>query len=210
MGHSSKNDKSNRHRRKGTRGDRKTPRSSTAQLQTLIANVQERQQSLARQHDEYTHLQEQAENLRVRLENAEQTLELLSSTSLAVQQARGVAPLSSHPGQQTIDRASRKRHLQREIDAMDVSIDEYNRRAAAMAELIARNQEEIERLQTRIDEIRAAEEAEAAWYGEQQGGPDQGWGDDPSTGGGGGSYGYYGGGQASSSTFYGQYGDTDI
>ncbi|RSL40550.1 hypothetical protein CEP52_017546 [Fusarium oligoseptatum] len=212
MGHSSKHDKSKRHERKGTRGDRKKHRSSTAQLQTLIANVQERQQSLARQHDEYTHLQEQAEHLRARLENAEQTLELLSSTSLAAQQARGVAPLSSHPGQQTIDRASRKRHLEREIDAMDVSIDEYNRRAAALAELIARGQGEIERLQMRIDEIRAAEEAEAEapWYGEQQGGPDQGWGGDPSTGGGGGSYGYYGGGQASSSAFYGEYGDTDI
>ncbi|KAF4965558.1 hypothetical protein FZEAL_10743, partial [Fusarium zealandicum] len=44
---------------------------------------------------------------------------------------------------------------------MDMSIDEYNRRAAAMAELIARDQEEIERLQTRIDEIRATEEAKA-------------------------------------------------
>lgn len=78
-----------------------------------------------------------------------------------MQQARGVAPLSGHPGQQTIDRASRKRHLECVIEARDVLIDEYNRCVAALAELIARGQEEIERLQTRIDEIRTAEEAEA-------------------------------------------------
>ncbi|KAH7118317.1 hypothetical protein EDB81DRAFT_816608 [Dactylonectria macrodidyma] len=208
MGHSSKHEKSKRHGRKGTRSDKNGPRPSTTQLQALITDVEERQQSLARLHDEYSHLREQADNLYERLQDAEQTLELLSSTSLAAQQARGVASLSGHPGQETIDRSSRKQHLLLEVQNLPASIDEYNRRADAMAELIARNQHEIESLRARIDEIRAVEEAEAeaAWYGEQQGGPDQGWGGDPSSGGGGGSYGYSGGGQASSSASYGHYG----
>ena len=94
MGHSSKHDKSKRHSRKGTSDD-KRPSSSIAQLQALIANVEERQRSLARQHDEYRHLMEQAPGLQERLENSEQTLALLSSTSLAAQQARRVVSMSS-------------------------------------------------------------------------------------------------------------------
>lgn len=208
MGHSSKHERSKRHGRNGTRSDRQSPRSSITQLQNLIANVEERQQSLARQHDEYRGLQEQAEILQDRLEDAEQTLALLSSTSLAAQQARGLSSTAGHSGHQAIRQSSREQHLRDEIRALPASIAEFDRRAAAMAELIARNQDEIERLQARIDEIRAVEEAEAeaARYGEQQGGPDPGWGGDPSSGGGGGSYGYYGAGQASSSASYGQYG----
>ncbi|KAJ2892620.1 hypothetical protein MKZ38_009543 [Zalerion maritima] len=209
MGHSSKHDRSQRHGRNKTRRDRQSPPSIT-QLQNLIVNVEERQQSLARQHDQYRGLQEQAEILQDRLEDAEQTLALLSSTSLAAQQARGLSSTTGHSGHQAIRQSSREQHLRDEIRALPASIAEFDRRAAAMAELIARNQDEVERLQARIDEIRAVEEAEAeaeaARYGEQQGGPDPDWGGDPSSGGGGGSYGYYGAGQASSSAFYGQYG----
>ncbi|RTE68970.1 hypothetical protein BHE90_016654 [Fusarium euwallaceae] len=208
MGHSSKHKKSKRHGKDGTRRDRHSPRTSITQLEELIASVEERQQSLARQHDEYRGLQEQAEILQDRLEDAEQTLSLLSSTSLAAQQARGLSSTSGHSGHQAIRLSSREQQLRAEIQTLPVSIAEFERRAAAMAELMARNQDEIERLQARIDEIRAAEEAEAeaAWYGGQQGGTDPGWMGDPGSGGGGGSYGYFGAGQASSSASYSQYG----
>ncbi|KAJ4307565.1 hypothetical protein N0V84_012643 [Fusarium piperis] len=218
MGHSSKHGKSKSGRSKRDDGKRaegreKSARPSITHLQDLIANIEERQLSLARQHEEYTRLQEQAENLQERLEEAEYTLSLLSSTSLVAQQARGVVPMPTDPGQQIIDNESRRRHLRSEVANLPVSIDEYNRRAQAMAELISRNEEEIHRLQAQVDEISAAEEAEAqaGWY-LGRGGP--GWDGWPGSGGGyggddgdfgGGSYGYRGGGQTSSSTYYGQY-----
>ncbi|RSL79471.1 hypothetical protein CEP52_017518 [Fusarium oligoseptatum] len=66
MGHSSKHGKSKSGRSKRDDGKRaggreKTARPSITQLQALIANIEERQLSLARQHEEYTRLQEQAE-----------------------------------------------------------------------------------------------------------------------------------------------------
>ncbi|KAG3184162.1 hypothetical protein PC129_g25316, partial [Phytophthora cactorum] len=137
-------------------------------------------------------------------QNSEQTLALLSSTSLAAQQALGVASMSNHPGQQLINQDSRRRHLLAEIGTLNDSINVFEGRADAMAELMARNQQEIESLQARIDKIRAAEEADAGWYGKQDG-PDPGLGGGPGSGGGdngGGSYGYYDGGQASSSSYY--------
>ncbi|RTE68802.1 hypothetical protein BHE90_016821 [Fusarium euwallaceae] len=155
MGHSSKHGKSKSGRSKRDDGKRaggreKTARPSITQLQALIANIEERQLSLARQHEEYTRLQEQAENLQERLEEAEYTLSLLSSTSLVAQQARGVVPMSTDPGQQIIDNESRRRHLRSEVANLPVSIDEYNRRAQAMAELISHNEEEIHRLQAQV------------------------------------------------------------
>lgn len=125
--------------------------------------------------------------------------------------------MSAGPGQRIVENESRIRHLRRKVANLPVSIDEYNRRAQAMAELISRNEEEIHRLQAQVDEISAAEEAEAqaeaqaGWYPEREGPGWDGW---PGSGGGyggndgdfgGGSYGYRGGGQASSSTYYGRH-----
>lgn len=82
MGHSSKHSKSKGGRSKrddgkGAGSREKTAGPSITQLQALIANIKERQLSLARQHEEYTHLQEQTENFQERLEEAEYTLSLL-------------------------------------------------------------------------------------------------------------------------------------
>ncbi|RTE69031.1 hypothetical protein BHE90_016589 [Fusarium euwallaceae] len=190
MGRSSKPNRSHKEEKskKGrrTKPDKRTrsSHSATTELREVIADLEQRQQSLAREWQDHTYLQATAVELQTRLRESQETQQLLSSSSLAAQQRRGVSQFSDDPSHQIYNQSNRHQHLAREIDAMRDSIAEFQQRADAVWEVILRHQEEIEELQRRINELRdasAGDEHGQGW-GEGLGYPDDDDDDEPQGG----------------------------
>ncbi|RSL71034.1 hypothetical protein CEP54_001531 [Fusarium duplospermum] len=155
-------------------------RSPTTELWDAIAELEQRQQRLAGEWQQFTDLRATAAGLQTRLRESQDTQSLLSSSSLAAQQRRGVSQLSDDPGHQIYNKSNRHQHLAREINAMRESIAEFQQQADAAWEAIQQHQEEIAQLQSRIEELQAvsADDEHGPRWGEGAGYRDDDDGDE--------------------------------
>ncbi|RSL87273.1 hypothetical protein CDV31_016271 [Fusarium ambrosium] len=147
---------------------------SEKNLWKAIADLEQRQQSLAREWQLFTDLRATAADLQTRLRESQETQSLPSSSSLAAQQRRGVSQLSDDPSHQIYNQSNRHQHLAREIDTMRESIAEFQQRADAAWEAIEQHQAEIAQLERRIEELQAAsaDDEHGPGWGEGTGNPD--------------------------------------